>query len=184
MEVRRASGKASAFHDTQYVGEVGYNPGSQMVQIAGISLLDDLDHYCKERLHVKHYLRYMDDIIVIHDDRNELLGILTEIERQLEKIGFSINKEKTCITPLSKGFTYLGFVYRVTSTGKILMTLNSANIKHERKKLQRLVALAKDGKITKEKADECFKSWCANAGKGNSYKLIKRITDYYNDLWR
>ena len=170
--------------DTQYVGEVGYNPGSQMVQIAGISLLDDLDHYCKERLHVKHYLRYMDDIIVIHDDRNELLRILTEIEKHLEKIGFSINKEKTCITPLSKGFTYLGFVYRVTSTGKILMTLNSANIKHERKKLQRLVALAKDGKITKEKADECFKSWCANAGKGNSYKLIKRITDYYNDLWR
>ena len=33
--------------DTQYKGETGYNPGSQMVQIAGISLLDKTDHYIK-----------------------------------------------------------------------------------------------------------------------------------------
>lgn len=169
--------------DTQYVGDVGYNPGSQMVQIAGISLLDDLDHYCKERLHIKHYMRYMDDILIIQRDRHELECVLTEIEEQLAKIGFEIHKEKTHITPLSKGFTFLGFEYRITETGKILMTLNSANIKHERRKLRRMVQLAKEGKITKAKADECFHSWCENAGKGNSYKLLQRMKSYYRSLW-
>ena len=170
--------------DTQYVGDVGYNPGSQMVQIAGISLLDDLDHYCKERLHVKHYLRYMDDILIIHEDKECLTLILAETERKLREIGFEIHKDKTHITPLSKGFTFLGFEYKLTKTGKVIMTLNSANIKHERKKLRRLVNKAKRGEITKAKADECFKSWCANASKGNSYKLIERMKEFYKELWR
>jgi len=170
--------------DTQYVGDVGYNPGSQMVQIAGISLLDDLDHYCKERLHVKHYMRYMDDILVIHQSKEALAEILEEIRAKLSEIGFEVHDKKTHITPLSKGFTYLGFEYRITETGKILMTLNSANIKHERRKLYKMVKLAKQGEITKEKIDECYKSWKANASKGNSYKLLKRMDEYYDSLWQ
>ena len=170
--------------DTQYKGDVGYNPGSQMVQIAGISLLDDLDHYCKERLHVRHYMRYMDDILIIHHDHEALEDILKGIKHKLGEIGFEVHDKKTHITPLSKGFTFLGFDYRITSTGKVIMTLNSANIKHERKKLYKLVKLAKEGRITKEKADECFKSWCANARKGNSHNLLMRMTTYYDDLWK
>lgn len=92
-------------------------------------------------------------------------------------------EEKTHITPLSKGFLWLGFEYRITDTGKVIMTLNSANIKHERKKLRKLVKLAKEGRITKAKVDECYKSWKANASKGNSYKLIQRMDDYYANLW-
>lgn len=84
---------------------------------------------------------------------------------------------------MSKGFLWLGFEYRITDTGKVIMTLNSANIKHERKKLRKLVKLAKEGRITKAKVDECYKSWKANASKGNSYKLIQRMDDYYANLW-
>lgn len=170
--------------DTQYKGDVGYNPGSQMVQIAGISLLDDLDHYAKEKLHTRHYMRYMDDILVIHEDRSEMEQIKEGIREKLNELGFEMHEEKTHITPLSEGFAFLGFEYRITSTGKVIMTLNSANIKHERRKLRKLVMLAKAGKITKEKADDCFLSWCANAGKGNSYKLITRMRKYYKDLWK
>lgn len=126
----------------------------------------------------------MDDIFILHESESYLIRCLSEIETELGKIGFEINKDKTHIIRLTKGFTFLGFVYRITSTGKIVMTLNSANIKHERKKLLRMVNLAKEGKITRAKADECFKSWCANASKGNSYKLIQRMKRYYYDLWR
>ena len=38
--------------EKQYLGGVGYNPGSQMIQIAGVSALNELDHYVKEHLHV------------------------------------------------------------------------------------------------------------------------------------
>ena len=83
--------------DTQYSGDIGYNPGSQMVQIAGISLLDDLDHYCKERLHIRHYIRYMDDILIIHHDKEDLERALLCIEEKLNEIGFEIHKDKTHI---------------------------------------------------------------------------------------
>jgi len=170
--------------DTQYVGEVGYNPGSQMVQIAGISLLDDLDHYCKEQLHCRHYLRYMDDILIITPKKADAERCLDRIREKLSEIGFEVHPDKTHIRPLSRGFRFLGFDYRITETGKIIMTLNSENIRHERRKLRRLVKLAKEGRITKAKADECFRSWCENAGKGNSWKLLRRMRAFYNDLWR
>ena len=128
--------------------------------------------------------RIMDDILIIHHDKEELEAMLEEIKTKLDEIGFWVHDEKTHITPLSKGFLCLGFEYRITKTGKIIMTLNSANIKHERKKLRKLVRLAKEGKITKAKADECYKSWKANASKGNSYKLIQRMDKYYSDLWK
>lgn len=169
--------------DTQYVGDVGYNPGSQMVQIAGISLLDDLDHICKERLHARHYIRYMDDILIIMNDKSKLEGVLGNIETELRKIGFRLNEKKTHISPLERGFLFLGFEYRMTKTGKVIMSLNSENIKHERKKLRRMVRLAKRGRITRAKVDECYKSWKANASKGNTFKLIERMDRYYRDLW-
>ena len=169
--------------DTQYIGDVGYNPGSQMVQIAGIALLDDLDHYCKERLHAKYFMRYMDDIIILHEDKEALEQMLDEITKQLALIGLQPHETKTHIVHMSKGFRFLGFDYRMTQTGKIIKTLNSENVKHERKKLRRMVHLARKGIITKEKVDECFQSWCNHASKGNSHKLIKRMEKYYHDLW-
>lgn len=49
--------------DNQYDREIGYNPGSQMIQIAGIGILNALDHFIKEELHIEFYIRYMDDFI-------------------------------------------------------------------------------------------------------------------------
>ena len=169
--------------DTQYVGSVGYNPGSQMVQIAGIALLDGLDHHCKEQLHMRHYMRYMDDIFSLHEDLETAANALAKIKEELAGIGFEAHEEKTHIRPLSDGFRFLGFDYRVTKTGKIIMTLNSGNVRHERRKLRRLVALAKKGVTTKAKADECLASWCENASKGNSWKLLQRMNQFYKALW-
>jgi uncharacterized protein (UPF0297 family) len=64
----------------QYEGDKGYNPGSQLVQIAGISMLDGMDHFIKEQLHAKYYIRYMDDFLIIHHDRE----YLEECRRKIE----------------------------------------------------------------------------------------------------
>ena len=94
------------------------------------------------------------------------------------------HKKKTHIRPLSKGFTFLGFAYHMTDTGKIIMTLNSENVKHERKKLYRLVQKCKRGETTKRKVDECYNSWKSFASEGNSKKLLQRMDKYYKSLWR
>ena len=170
--------------DQQYIGEVGYNPGSQMVQIAGISLLNDIDHHIKEKLKVKHYIRYMNDFILIHESREYLEHCLCEIKSMLADLGLSVSQKKTHITPLSKGFMFLGFKWNISETEKIYLNINPKTVKHERKKLYRLISKAKRGYITREKVEECYQSWKAHAEHGNSYLLLKILDKYCKELWR
>lgn len=167
----------------QYPGSKGYNPGSQMIQIAGISALDELDHYVKEQLHVKLYIRYMDDFILIHHDREFLEECQRKIIEKLHESHFEINQKKTKIVPISKGVTFLGFKYRLTETGKVLLFINPKNVKAKRKNLQRLVAKSKRGGIPKASVDESYRSWRDHASKGNSNKLLARMDEYYKNLW-
>jgi len=170
--------------DGQYDGETGYNPGSQMIQIAGIGILNAVDHFIKEVLHIKYYIRYMDDFILIHHDKSYLIECKARLAQMLLDLECRFNTKKTNITPLSEGIEFLGFCFRITKTGKVVMILNSNNVKHERKKLAKLVALVKKGERTREKVDECFEAWKNHAAKGNSYKLIQRMDDYYKNLWK
>lgn len=168
----------------QYEGNVGYNPGSQMVQIAGISVLNNLDHYTKERLGIKFYLRYMDDFILIHQSKSYLEYCKDQIEKKLSHIGFKFNTKKTQISELNNSILFLGFVFNLTNTGKVIMTLNPKNVKRERKKLYRLVSKAKRGEISREKVDFCYAGWKNHAAKGNSFKLLQRMDQYYKKLWK
>lgn len=62
------------------------------------------------------------------------------------------------------------------------MTLNSDNVRHERKKLRRMVNKSRKGEIEPSKIDECYRCWKNNAENGNSYKLIRRTDKYLENL--
>ena len=166
----------------QYAGETGYNPGSQMVQIAGISLLDPVDHYIKEQLHVEYYIRYMDDFWILVQTKEKAEEVYSGTIKKLRQYGLEINEKKSHITPLRKGFTFLGFDYRLTDTGKVIMTLNSDSVKHERRTLVRMVHKSQKGKLEEKKVDEHHNSWENNADKGNSYKMMQRTNEYLEKL--
>ena len=176
--------RAEAVLEDQYEGDVGYNPGSQMIQIAGISVLDELDHFVKEQLRIKRYLRYMDDFLLMHEDLEYLEYCKVKVIEKLAEYGFEPNPKKTKVIPITEEILFLGFYYRLTETGKIIMRLNPANVKQERKKLYRLVAKAKKGESSKAKVDECFNGWKDHAAKGTSYQLLRRMEAYYKELWR
>ena len=167
----------------QYTEEAGYNPGSQMIQIAGISYLDKLDHFIKERLRAKYYIRYMDDFLIISNDTAYLKECAEEIRKELEKIRLEPNPKKTRIIKATEGVTFLGFIFRLTKTGKVIRLITSENVKHERKKLVRMVHKAQRGEITRKKVDECYQAWKAHASKGNTQKVMKRMEEYYQALW-
>lgn len=168
----------------QYDGKVGYNPGSQLVQIAGISLLNKLDHFIKERLHAKFYLRYMDDFLIISDDKEYLERCVLSIGEELGKLGFGFNQKKTKIFELKNGILFLGFIFNLTDTGKVYMKIDPKKVKAERKKLYRMVNKAvKDG-TARESIDASYAAWRNHASKGNSQQLIQRMDKYYNDLWK
>ena len=166
----------------QYAGKTGYNPGSQMVQIAGISLLDPVDHYIKEQLHARYYIRYMDDFWILLPDKEQAEKIYLKIIKQLQTYGLEVNQKKSHVTALRKGFVFLGFQYHMTDTGKVIMTLNSDNVKHERKTLVRMVHKVWRGELDEKKIDEHHASWENNADKGNSYRMKQRTRKYLKQI--
>ena len=171
--------------DKQHIhGNSGYNPGSQMVQIAALTALNDLDHIIKEQLHIKHYIRYNDDFWILHESKEFLENCLGFIKTYLKDHDFELNTRKTVLKRLDSGFVFLGFNYRVTETGKVIMILNSDNVKHEKKKLRRMVGKCKRGEMAKAKIDESYNDWKEFANEGNSYKLLQRMDEYYAKLWR
>lgn len=168
----------------QYAGEIGYNPGSQMIQIAGISVLSPIDHFIKERLHIKYYIRYMDDFILLHESTQYLEYCKQEIDKHLRVMGFEFNPKKTHVYSVGKCIPFLGFNFKLDDKGKVIMLLKSDNVKRERKKLQRLVNKCKRGEITKEKVNVCYAGWRVHAEKGDSTHLLDRMDKYYKDLWK
>ena len=167
-----------------FPGEVGFFPGSQIIQIAGISVLNSIDHYVKEQLRVKHYIRYMDDMIVLDNDLEHLKAVRKSVEERLKEIGFTLHPKKTQIIPLRDGVMFLGFRFFLTDIGKVILTMDSDRVAAERRKLHRMASLVRAGKMTREKVDQCYKSWKAHAEIGNSWKLIQRMDQYYQSLWR
>ncbi|MBQ6403849.1 MAG: hypothetical protein IJI27_08085 [Oscillospiraceae bacterium] len=173
-----------AWLQRQYPYEVGYEPGSQMVQILGISLLDPFDHVVKERVKAKIYERYMDDFYIISNSKEFLENSRAMIDEELAKIGMHLHPKKTRIYPLKDGIRVLGFTFRLTDTGKVVRIIDPRNVKHERKKLFRMARLVKEGKMTEAKFYECYGSWKAHAELGNSYKLLQKMDAYVKELMK
>ena len=120
-------------------GEIGLGLGSQVSQLVALAVLDDLDHFIKERLRVKHYIRYMDDFILIHEDKAFLQSCRAEIERRLNAIGLRLN-EKTALHPIRKGIKLLQWRFIVTDSGAIIRKMSKKKQGKQRRKLKKLYA--------------------------------------------
>ena len=126
----------------------------------------------------------MDDIWILWHDFEDLKNWFETIKSKLEEIGFNLNEKKSHITKLKDGFNFLGFRYKITETGKITMIILQKNIRHERRKLRKMVSKSNQGIIPKEKVDECYLSWRNHASKGNDKKTVLKMDKYYESLWR
>lgn len=163
---------------------VGMGLGSQVTQLIQLAVLDGMDHYIKEELLVKQYIRYMDDFILIHHDRDHLRRCKKEIDDILTSLGLTLNQNKTQIFPLKQGINFLGFKFHLTDTGKVIRRVHEKNIIHEKRKLKRMRNLVAEGVLSKEHVEECYISWKAHAKKGNTYSLVQQMNEFYDDLWR
>lgn len=171
--------RTEAVLETQYEGDTGYNPGSQMVQIAGISFLDKFDHYVKEALRMREYMRYMDDFFMVARTREELEVVLPKINEYLSGVGLSTHPTKTKIFHQNRKMRVLGFDFHVTPTGKVIMQIDPKNVKDRRKNIFRCAQKVRKGEMTREKADEMFRAWLNHAGKGDNPHMIIRMKEYY-----
>lgn len=111
--------------------------GNMSSQLLALLYLNGLDNFIKEQLHIKYYIRYMDDFLLISDNKDHLKYCLKEITNYIEnKLLLKLNN-KTQIYNLSKGFNFLGYRY-ILKNKKFLMLPTSKNKIKIRRKLKRL----------------------------------------------
>jgi retron-type reverse transcriptase len=81
--------------------------GSMTSQILAIFYLNDLDHFIKEKLKIKYYVRYQDDFLLYHPSKKYLKYCLEEIKKFLELEKLELNN-KTRIYKGTNNFIFLG----------------------------------------------------------------------------
>jgi retron-type reverse transcriptase len=158
--------------------------GSQVSQISAIFYPDKLDHYIKETLRIKYYGRYMDDLYLIHQDREYLIKCLSEIKKICDTLHITINMKKTSIIPLKNGVKFLKGIYSLTETGRIIRRADPVSRKRMRRKLNKLKILFEAGKIKYNDIYTSYQSWRGNYIKRfDAYQTIKRMDGLYNRLF-
>jgi RNA-directed DNA polymerase len=86
--------------------------GNLTSQIFANFYLSEFDHYFKEKLHLKYYIRYMDDILVFCNSKSELEKVKQEVEKKLFEIRLHVHPDKNQISKTKHGVNFLGFRFK------------------------------------------------------------------------
>ena len=164
-----------------FEGERGIGLGSQQSQLTELAVLDDLDHLIKDVLGVKHYVRYMDDFVLIHPDKEYLKCCLSVIREHLAGLGLALN-DKTCIYPLRQGVKMLQWTFKITGSGRILMRMNQKKMSTEMRKLRKLWERECTDRVVPGTTHDSLQSWLANAMRGDTFAIRKRMLAFYYGL--
>lgn len=110
--------------------------GNMTSQLLAIFYLNDIDHFIKEKLRCKYYIRYMDDLVILSSNKEELKRIKVIVESELKKIKLEVN-DKTMIYNLKNGFNFLGYKF-VLKKKRLIMKINNRNKYRIKKKINEL----------------------------------------------
>ena len=162
-------------------GYCGIGLGSQLSQLMMLLYLNDLDHYIKEKLKIKHYIRYMDDMIIIHNDKDYLIKCFDEIKVIVENHGLTLN-HKSKIGKMSEGIEFLKIKFKLSNTGKIIHKLSRSSIKKELRRLTKLISLYKEGKLSKKDLLIHTNSWIGYGKYRMSRKQFRIINKHLRNI--
>lgn len=120
---------------------IGLPLGNQSSQWFALLYLNVIDRFVKEVLRVKGYIRYMDDMILIHRDKGYLQNCLKEIENKCKtELKLSLN-QKTQIGVVRNGIDFLGYRHILNKNGSITRKLRVSSKQRLKRHLKTLKKL-------------------------------------------
>ncbi|MGI6094559.1 MAG: reverse transcriptase domain-containing protein [Lachnospiraceae bacterium] len=153
-------------HNGQMPDGVGIPVGNLTSQLFANIYLNKLDQYIKHTLGAKHYMRYMDDFILLSPDKEQLRRWLADIERFLrDELKLELNP-KTTILAAKNGIDFVGYKHRATHR-----KVRPDSVKRIKKTIKKY----ESGKITKEQLQKSIASWTGHTGHADSYNLQKKV---------
>jgi retron-type reverse transcriptase len=148
--------------------------GNLTSQFFGNVYLNGFDHYIKDTLGCKAYLRYVDDFAVFSNDKKELWAVKNRMDEYLQKLRLKLHARKTRIFPVNSGCEFLGF-YVYPHFRKV----KKANVRLFEGRLRGMQTAYRKGKIGLSQVQKSVHGWIAHVEHANSYRLRERIFEKY-----
>lgn len=152
-------------------GRRGIPIGNLTSQLFANIYLHELDMYTKQQLKVRHYVRYMDDILFFHTDKKVLRKYQANmVDFLYEQLYLTINPRKVRVYPARHGVSFVGYIIYPFS-----MRLRSSSVRNFKKKYKKLCQRLSAGEISPAEFDASFNAWKAHASHANTYHLVKSL---------
>ena len=143
--------------------------GNLTSQLFGNVYLNDFDHFVKSDLKIKYYGRYVDDFVLIHNDRYYLKSLINVIGKYLEKeLKLTLHPNKIYLQYYSKGVKYLGAVikpHRIYIANRTIGNFYNS--------IQKQNEIVSEHKPTKEEIESFIASMNSYLGIFQHYKTFK-----------
>lgn len=145
----------------------GIGLGSQISQLLAMSYLSPIDHMVREREGCRRYIRYSDDIVAISESRDDCTRLFDAISGLAGAMGLSINP-CSCVSKISDGILFLKWNFRLTSTGRVVVTKCGSRLSRSRRHFSKGISLGR--------FSQCgFDSWAAHMLLGDSFREIVKM---------
>ena len=160
--------------EVERLTECGMPIGNLTSQMFANLYLNEADQYVKHELKERFYMRYMDDMLILGDDKKHLQEIKDKVERFLNaELKLKLNG-KTSIRPIRCGIEFVGF--RVWSTHRKLRKTSAKKLKRGLKWIQRQYA---EGNVTLDQIRPNLMSYLGVMKHFDSYRLRKKISETF-----
>ena len=157
--------------------------GNYMSQYSGNFYLSDFDHWIKEVLGVKHYYRYMDDIVIFASTKKRLQEIHEEVTRYLhDQLKLSIKGNYQIFPTRIRGLDFVG--YRFFGEYTLLRKSTALNFKRKMRTYRKKMEKGMKPTYSEWSSFNSYKGWLQNCDSYRLYKkyvepLIPYMKDYY-----
>lgn len=128
----------------------------------------------------KGYITAWKKLFKTKEDAHRAIKALFEI---YERMGITVNKKKTCIVALRRGFTFLKTKFTLSDTGKVIMRPCRKSITLERRKLKKLKKKLDEGTITFEEVRQQCQSWKGYMKHKQSWRTVQNMNQLFNELF-
>ncbi|TVQ24921.1 MAG: RNA-directed DNA polymerase [Leptolyngbya sp. DLM2.Bin15] len=144
--------------------------------------LSGFDHWVKEHLRCRNYLRYVDDFALFSDDRDQLAQARPQLEAYLATLRLKIHPVKSQLFETDHGVNFVGF--RILPQGShrpraVRIRVRNDNLRRARRRLRHLQQDYADGLISLDDLLQRLRSWEAHLFHGNTHGLRRALFDQW-----
>ena len=144
--------------------------GALTSQLFANVYLDKFDHFVKDELGIRFYVRYMDDFIIVGENKKFLQSTLALLENFLNtELELKLNP-KTSIFPISHGVDFSGYRHWTTHT-----LPRKRNTRRARRDFRRIAQEYAKGKIDFEYIRPRVASFCGQMKHCDAYKTTESV---------